>query len=307
MALSRARDHLILSRAETSGTDRDVAPSPLLALVQPQLEASGIGETAWPAGRPPAVEPGDFLLTAEALPEYSSSALETYLRCPRQYHYGQALKLPGTLSDGYPQFHACVRRTLHWLEEAREQGSAPTAEEIAARLESFWAEGGPVGHLHEAKYKASALGMLRAGAAMGAETEQRAGVKSLRATLSNCHVHVRPDALRWDRADGALIVARHLTGKTGDSDHTDKRLALYRRAAIQTHPDTPVRVELRYLWDGTIKAVAPPEKKQEIKWEADRVAKYEKAAHGIQLGLFPPKPESADECRTCAYNLICPL
>jgi len=308
VALSRARDHLVLSRAETSGTDRAVAPSPLLALIQPHLEARGIAETAWPAGRPPAPAPDDPPQTPDALPEYSSSALETYLRCPRQYHYGQNLKLPGALTaDGYPQFHACVRRTLGWLEDAREQGQSPAEAEIAARLEAFWAEGGPVGHLHEAKYKESALGMLRAGAALGAETEQRAGAGSLRATLSNCHVHVRPDAVRRDLADGTLIVARHLTGKPGDSDHTDKRLALYRRAATQTHPDTPVRVELRYLSGGTIRAVAPPEKKQEIKWEADRVAKYEKAARGIQLGLFPARPESGDECRKCPYGLICPL
>ena len=59
--------------------------------------------------------------------------------------------------------------------------------------------------------------------------------------------------------------------------------------------------------NGTIKAVAPPEKKQEIKWEADRLAKYERAARGIQMGLFPARPESGDECRTCAYALICPL
>ena len=309
VALSRARDHIVLSRAERNAADKAVARSPLLALIQPHLQERGIAETAWPAGRPPAPEADDLPMpTPEALPEYSSSALETYLRCPRQYHYGQGLKLPGAFGgDGYPQFHACVRRTLHWLEDAREAGQPPTAAEAEARLEAIWAEHGPVGHLHEAKYKESALGMLRAGGALGAETEQRAGIKSLRATLSNCHVHVRPDVIRRDTEDGTLIVARHLTGRPGDSDHTDKKLALYRRAATQTHPDTPVRVELRYLSDGTIKAVTPPEKKQELKWEGDRLAKYEKAARGIQLGLFPARPESGDECRSCAYSLICPL
>ena len=106
VALSRARDHLVLSRAETSGTDKAVAPSPLLALIQPHLEDAGIGETAWPAGRTPAPEADDLPLTPETLPEYSSSALETYLRCPRQYYYAQSSKLPGAFGgDGYPQFH----------------------------------------------------------------------------------------------------------------------------------------------------------------------------------------------------------
>lgn len=310
VALSRARDHLILSRAETNGTDREIAPSPLLALIQPYWEAHGLSETVWPAGRTTSTESDELTLTAEtkALPEYSSGALETYLRCPRQYYYAQELKLPSAFrGEGYPQFHACVRQTLHWLEDAREQGQAPSPDEIAARLEVIWAEHGPVGHLHEAKYKDSAHQMLRASSALGTETEQRAGVKSLRATLSNCHVHVRPDAVRRDTADGTLIVARHLTGKPGANDHTDKRLALYRRAAQQTHPDTPVRVELRYLADGGIVAVKPPEKPQEVKWEEGRLAKYEKAARGIQLGIFDAKPESGDECQKCAFALICPL
>ena len=310
VALSRAREHLVLSRARTGGTEREIAPSPLLTLIQTHLEARGLGETVWPAGRVPAGQTDDpaLIMQADALPEYTSGALETYLRCPRQYFYSQELKLPGTFQgDGYPQFHACVRQTLHWLEDAREQGQRPSETEIAARLEVLWAEQGPIGHLHEAKYKDSALGMLRAASAMGAETEQRAGVKSLRATLSNCHVHVRPDALRRDTADGTLIVARHRTGRPGDGDHTDKRLALYRRAAQQTHPDTPVRVELRYLADGGIVAVKPPEKAQEIKWEEGRLAKYDGAARDIQAGLFPARPESGDECQKCPYALVCPL
>jgi len=309
VALSRARDHVILSRAERTGADRPVAPSPLLALVRPHLAAAGIEETDWPAGRAPAPPEDDAPTPApESLPEYSSSALETYLRCPRQYHYAQALSLPGAFGGaGYPQFRDCVHRTLRWMEDGREQGRAPAPEEVAAQFEAVWAQHGPVGHLHEAKYKDSALGMLRAGGALGAETEKRAGIKSLRATLANCHIRVRPDAIRRDTEDNTLIVVRHRTGRAKDDDHTNKKLSLYRRAAQQTHPDTPVRVELRYLAEGRVREVAAPETKQEIKWESDRLAKYEKAARGIQLGVFPAEPEKAGECGTCAYALICPL
>ena len=308
VALSRARDHLIVSRAETSGTERAVAPSPLLVSLLPHLEHAGVAEAHWPSGREASAECEELTLPPTVLPEYSLSALETYGRCPRQYHYARKLKLPGTfLGGGYPQYHACVRQTLHWLEDRREQGEAPSSEDLAARLDILWADHGPVGHLHEAKYKDSAHRMLQTAAAFGTATERPLGVKSLRATLSNCHVHVRPDSLRRDTADGTLIVARHLTGKPGGSDHTDKRLSLYRRAAQQTHPETLVRVELRYLADGVCKAIDPPETKQQLKWDADRLGKYEKAAHGIQAGRFPAQPDSGDECAKCAYGLICPL
>ena len=307
VALSRARDHLILSRAQISGAGKAVEPSPLLCAVLPHLDAAGIAETVWPAGRPAPDTAEEALAPPDSLPEYSLSALETYMRCPRQYFYAQEMALPGTFfGGGYPQFHACVRQTLSWREDAREQGRTPSPEEMAAHLETIWAAHGPVGHLHEAKYKQAAQAMLAEAAALGADTEQRAGVRTLRATLANCHIRVRPDALRRDTADGTLIAARHLTGKPGQADHTDRRLALYRRAAVQTHPDAPVRVELRYLATGEVKVVAAPEKKQEMKWDADRLARYEKAAQGIQMRRFPARPESGDECRKCAYALICP-
>lgn len=309
VALSRARDHLILSRAAARGPERPLAPSPLLLSILPHLEAQGIAPTEWPSGQETQERNDELSLTLpEALPEYTLSALEAYERCPRQYHYGRVLKLPGAfLGGGYPQFHACVRSALNWWEDAREQNLSPSSEDLAAYLETIWAEKGPVGHLHEAKYKASAHQMLQTAASFGAETERRMDVKNLRATLTNCHVHVRPDALRRDSADGTLIAARHLTGKPGSNDHTDKRLSMYRRAAQQTHPETPIRVELRYLADGENKIIEPPETKQQLKWDADRLAKYEKAAQGIGAGLFPAKPESGDECARCAYALICPL
>ncbi len=310
VALSRAREHLVLCRAETYGAGRAAAPTALLSLIQPGLDALGIAEDAWPSGKSPAeaAAPDALGPPPTTLPEYSSSALEAYGRCPRLYHYQYALHLPGGFTaSGYPQFHACVRRVLHWLEDARAQNQSPTESEILARLDGFWEESGPVGHLHEDKYKGSAQMMLREAALMGSPTETRTDSRTLRATLTHCHVFVRPDALRRDSADGTLIAARHLTGRIGGDDHTDKRLALYRRAATQTHPDAPLRIELRYLARGECKVVMPPTTNLQVKWEADRVEKYDAAAQGVAQGRFPAAPASADECGKCPYALICPL
>jgi len=307
VALSRARDHLILSRAETSGTERVVPPSPLLGHLQESLAALAITETPWQAGRTQTPDPAQLeAALIEPLPEYSQSALETYGCCPRQYYYAQILKLPGAfLGGGYPQFLSCVRQTLNWQEDAQARGEAVTETETAAKLETLWAEHGPVGHLHEEKYKAAARQMLASATLLTTDTERKADTRTLKATLSNCRVSVRPDVLRLDTVDGSLVVARRMTGRAGKDDHTDKKLALYRRAALETHPNKPVRVALHYLADGVSVPVDAPETKQQLKWEADRVAKYESAAHGIQLGLFQPEP--GDECARCAYSLICPL
>ena len=291
VALSRARDHLILSRAETSGSERTVAPSPLLALLQPHLETQAIAQTEWRAGRETASalpEPDDLAPVAAALPEYFLSDLETYDRCPRQYYYAQTLKSPGVSSgSGYPPFYACVRRALEWREEVQAQGEHVSEGQLAAKLEALWAEFGPVGHLHEAKYKAAAAQMLRNAAHLGAKTERKVDSRLLWATLSNCRVAVRPDVLRVDTSDGGLVVARRKSGKPGKDDHTDKRLALYRRAAQETHPEKPLRLALHYLTEGVSVPVEAPETNQQLKWESDRVAKYEESGAGHSAWAFP--------------------
>ena len=301
VALSRAREHLILSRAEAhGGSEKAVAPSPLLACL------GSLAETPWPAGHEHTDEPPDApALPSGPLPEYAQSALETYLRCPRQYHYAHVLKLPGAfLGGGYPQFLSCVRQTLNWQEDQNAKGETVTEDALWEKLEAVWAESGPVGHLHEDKYRAAARQMLGHAGLLASDTERKADTRTLKATLSNCRVSVRPDVLRFDSADGSLIVARRLSGKPGKDDHTDKRLALYRRAAQETHPDKPVRVALHYLADGKAVPVDPPQTKQQLKWEEGRVAKYEQAASGIHLGLFGAEP--GDECAKCAYSLLCP-
>ncbi len=307
VALSRARDHLILSRAEANGSEKAVKPSPLLAHLEESLSALAVAETPWPAGgEPPMEAEAPDMPSPETLPEYSQSALETYGRCPRQYYYAQVLKLPGAfLGGGYPQFLSCVRQTLNWQEDAQARGETVTEAERTEKLESLWAEHGPVGHLHEEKYKAKARHMLANAALLGADTERRAETRTFKATLSNCRVSVRPDVVRFDAADGSVVVARRMTGRPGKDDHTDKNLALYRRAASETHPGKPVKVALHYLADGVHVPVDAPETKQQQGWEASRIAKYEHAARGIQLGLFPAQP--SDECARCPYHLLCPL
>ena len=305
VALSRARETLVISRSETKDSGKAVKPSSLLDLIRPWFEARGIEETVWPAGRP-AVPAEDALMPPpDPLPTYSVSALETYLRCPRQYHYQYGLKVEGAFTPAaYPQFHACVRSVLTWQEDEGAAGRSPSAADMEARLEAVWADTGPVGHRHEAKYKAAALAMLRTARGMNTDGAMRLDPKTLRATLTHARVQMRPDVVRV-RPDGTLVVARRLTGKPGSDDHTDKRLALFRRAAQETHPDRPLHLEIHYLADGKPLPIPPPEKPQQFKWEADRVAKYDGAARGIALGLFPAN--EGDECKTCGYGLICPL
>jgi len=305
VALSRARDYLIISRSETSGTDRTIQPSPLLSRLQPWFAARGVVETLWPAGRifeTSGVEPN----VPNILPIYTASALELYERCPRQYYYGHVLNLKGLFPlGGYPQFHACIRQTLDWLDDERAAGRDPAREAVEAKQEAVWAAHGPVGHLHEEKYRDSARRMLLVAQEEIVNRTRQAESRTFHVTLPSCRVRVRPDVVHLAAPEGPLVVARRLTGRPGDEDKNDKRLALYRRAAQETHPDRPLRLELHYLYDGTAVEVEPPPTEYKAKLEADRVAKYDTAAQGIRAERFPAR--RGDVCQTCAYALICPL
>ena len=305
VALSRARDHLVVSRAETKN-GRAVKPSPLLERVQAWREAHNVSDTQWPSASVPAVAEEALTppLPAE-LPLRSASALELYQKCPRRYFYAHELGLAGAPTDAaYPKFHACLHDALAWLQDNRLAGFAPDASALLAELARVWVARGPVGHRHEARYHDAACAMLRAAHARPPETSARLAVP-LVAHLANCRVRVSPDGL-FDGADGALVLTRHRLGKETDDDHRHIRLALLRRAAADTVPARPVRIALRYLRDGVDKDVPgdPPGKRA---YEPERLAKYEAAAEGIRLRVFPPTALGTDACGQCPFALLCPL
>lgn len=301
VALSRAREHLIVSRPERAG-EKLLPPSPLLAALGEWEKTRWTSETR--RDESGAEETGE--LSGE-LPTFSASALETYQRCPRQYFYQHERKLPGVfLAAGYPQFHGCVRQVLEWLADERELGRQARENAALTRLDAVWTQSGPTGHLHEAKYRQMAETMLRAAVAEDERRLERLPSSMLTATLETCHVRVRPDAAGRDALTDTLHIARHHTRKPGKDDHTHPRLSLLRRAALETHPELLPCLEMRYLEDGARVAVAAPDTDYKKKLDADRVAKYDLAARGIRLRLFPAAPASEDECGSCPYRLICP-
>jgi len=150
----------------------------------------------------------------------------------------------------------------------------------------------------------AARALLRAAHARPRDAPARLAVP-LVARLANCRVRVSPDGL-FDAPDGALLLTRHRLGKASDDDHRHIRLALMRRAASDTVPHRPVRIALRYLLGGTDKDVPgdPPGKRA---FEPERLAKYEAAAEGIRLRVFPAAALGTDTCGQCPFALLCPL
>jgi DNA helicase-2/ATP-dependent DNA helicase PcrA len=306
VALTRARDELVLSRAERYGKQK-AKPSPFLDMVAPffprvqpvllhwppTAEAAGTGEArTLGAG---SIAPAELTLDVEEL--------EAYIHCPRQYEYSRRLRLSESDEQkGYLRFHTVVRSVLDGLRTDQQVGALPADETgVLDRLGAAWETDGPQGHVHEAIYAEAARRVVMATwrrLATAPPLPPWHGEMSL--PLGGATVRARLD-LAQQGPDGVRLV-RTRVGKQRDDDRKALRLALLRAAARQTFgPDTPLRVELEYLETGT--TVEVPDAGR---YERDRLAKLESAVHGIRAGHFPPAPAEADSCRHCPFWIICP-
>jgi superfamily I DNA/RNA helicase len=290
VAQSRAKDHLVLSRPlRVNGKER--AASPLLELVRESLAAPEVMRERWQSEAPDMEEAGEAAEPLEEpLPEeWSASAVEQYMRCPRQFYYERVLRAPAAGdASAYRAFYRAVDSTTTGLREE------PSCDPVEA-LDAFWEKSGLAGHPHETLYRRCAERIVRSTAPVIAGRE---APEPLVAALENGRVQLR--IAHVDTVDGVPTLEHHHAGRPTVDHPRRPRLALARLAARQAgHHDPAIR--LRYTRSGETRDV--PEK---ARLEAARVQKYERALAGIRAGEFAPHP-SDEECSGCAWFFLCPL
>jgi superfamily I DNA/RNA helicase len=302
VALSRARDELILSRAAQYGKQK-AKPSPFWTMIEPFFEQTPVPVLEWPAVAPPE-PPAPPAPSGEERMTLTVEELEQYLRCPRQYEYSRGLRLDDRdESDGYRRFHRVVQTVLDRLRDDHEAARLPTHEgTVLDLLAGAWETDGPQGHVHEALYAAAARRLVVA-------TWQRLGSTppavqaplELSLPLGGAMVRARYD-LAQRRPDQSVRLVRTRVGKPRDEDRKAARLALLRAAARHTlGADVPLTIELEYLGTGETVEVADAGR-----FEQQRLDKLAGAVRGIRAGHFPPTPAETDECLRCPFWIICP-
>ena len=335
VAISRARDRLVLSRAERYG-GRVLAPSPLLSLAEPAFaleppiyeqwaeearkESSTTGQpadrqsAATGSGRP---EQENDLQPEQAggsgaqagRPEIEAADLEIYLRCPRRYYYARELGLLGAEDgQGFPHFHRAIRRTLARLQERTGDGADGTegeagvqdgsgASEAATILEQEWRED------HEA-HPYESLYLARARKAVGAMASGTPASANAAASYEAEYRISRPAGtvrLRIDRVEGregaAPVATRYRSGRPSAEHRRDHRAALYQAALQEAHGGGSVRQA--YLAAGMVDAGQPRPSTL-----AARLRDCDEALEGIAARRFPAHP--GEQCPSCPFWLICP-
>jgi len=307
VALSRAKDRLVLSRCTTSPNGNIRNPSRLWTMVLPWLQATGSGPLAWGAALVSA-NVVEEAVTAEGadLGVHAASDLDKYMQCPQKYYLAKVLGLKGQPSVGAdPKLYKCLYSVLDWLAGQWQAGNTPGETEIAEALDKVWATDGPTGHAYAAKHKDAAIKLLQKALPDGTEVLKPLTDPFLTLTFPSCRIRTRPQSIGVDPA-GTVIITRYKMGKPKEADQREARLALVRHAAAETHPGQTCQLQLRYLRTGKTIVVEPPNTKVQINNEWKRARKYEEAAVGVALGRFAPDPESANTCKSCPYVFVCP-
>ncbi|GAB4462105.1 MAG: hypothetical protein OHK0029_28330 [Armatimonadaceae bacterium] len=316
VALTRARDHLILSRAERYGAySRRHDPSPLLHLVEdaPHLR---LEQWRFPTTPAPTMEHRAERFSAETLEEELEAAtpvpaekpyvevgdVDTYLRCPRRYYYEKVLELAPTERSPYSSFIRSVTEALaaddpvSELEDAMERHGleddhphAPVYREAAEEIVTREAQ-------KAVRFRGEVVAFSRRSA-----RKNRDDLPTLELRLANGTITIQPDHVdpltktyEWQSFGKPPTTVEPALPEDG------KPFLL--QEAVRRSVSGGGEIQLRYMQNGATVPLkeSPYHRKKHIQ-------AYDRALRGMRLQVFNPAPrDPARDCPECPYFFICP-
>jgi DNA helicase-2/ATP-dependent DNA helicase PcrA len=312
VAMTRARDELVLTSASDYGTSRarKVSRFVVEALDLPSPKPASRRTTPLealarhaPVDEPPAAaEPA---IPEDELLRLSYGQIDDYETCPLKYRYVHVLRVPLLTHHAVVYGHA-VHEAVRRLFEARLAGRAFGADDLAAAFRAAWVSEGFLSRAHEDERLREGEAMLRR---FHAEQERdpwtpTAVEEEFAFALDRVRVQGRYD-LVIEKA-GAVTIVDFKTGELRDTKAAEKRAAeslqldIYALAHLKTRERLPDRVELRFLESGLAAGRRPTLQQAE-----QTAARIRAAAAAIRRRDFPPRPTWL-ACSQCPFREICP-
>ncbi len=312
VAMTRARDELLLTSASDYGTSRSrkvsrfviealdlPSPKPVSRRTAP-LEALA-RHAPVPDPAPAAVPP----IPEDELLRLSYGQIDDYETCPLKYRYVHVLRVPLLTHHAVVYGHA-VHEAVRQMFEARLAGRAFGADELVAAFHAAWVSEGFLSRAHEDERLREGEAMLRR---FHAEQERdpwtpTAVEQEFAFALERNRVQGRYDLVI--ERNGAVTIVDFKTGEVRDPKAAEKRakeslqLDIYALAHQKTRGRLPDRVELRFLESGLAAGRTPTA--QEAEQTAERIRS---AAAAIRRREFQPKPTWL-ACGQCPFREICP-
>ncbi|HEX8162897.1 MAG TPA: ATP-dependent helicase [Pyrinomonadaceae bacterium] len=299
VGLSRARDHLCLSRARQYNR-KESEPSRLLKLVSEELPRASVR----PPSRPDkAVRRLDVIADSNVVREFDERALATYKECPLEYYYRYVLGISDRRADSaFAQTYLCIHQVWQSIGRQFPAGRGIDWDYIEAKVEEVWAAHGPTGHAYEPDYRKEAEAIIRQTLEYHSATETRILRPEWKVPLKNGTVVVRPDYIEFvDDGSGLTLFVQHLhLGDAPLKPPTDDYYVLYDIAAAQAYPDTRRRIQAMYMSTGETIDI-----NVSYNWRKAGLQNYEKAMRGIIQAEFDAHPKDK-RCPYCPSYFNCP-
>lgn len=311
VAMTRARDELILSHAARAGqVGRRRRPSSFLAealgrsvddggdtdVMASLTEAPGVADPA----------PAPSAAATEAPVTLSFTQIDDYLSCPRKYHLRHVARVPTA-----PHHALVLGNALHQAvalaNQASRRGQAVTVTDLHETLRSHWNSEGFLSAEHEAaRLAAGEVALTRFLERSSADTEATvlAVEEPFSVRLGRDRIRGRYDAVR--SVAGRTVITDYKSGDVRDPVRARERartalqLQLYALAWEAEHGTRPDAVELHFLEGDVIGRVTPTERQLEQARE-----KMTAAADGIRAAAFDATP-GYPACAWCPFQRICP-
>ena len=295
VALSRARDRLLISHAmkQRNGNARNASPylARLPRAGRKDVTRTQVLRTPVPQSSPYLVSlslPSDWRLT--------DSKLTTFEKCPRRFFYTHVLGLRSARKGtAFSRTHDCLYELIRRVHAKRLAG-APTQAEILGELEAIWNESGPTGHAYEKEYRALAERLAAVLLAVGADRAFHEG-NALPVDLPTGRIWVEPsDVSRL--VDGRTSIRRVRTGHRRSTEYDRLEYTLYLMAAQASFGDKGV-VHALHLSDEVEEIVSVTQAKLN-----GRMKKSQEMVASIAGGEFPPEVDAVT-CPRCPHFFIC--
>ncbi len=345
VGITRARDHLIITSSDRYGK-KAYKRSHYLEALEAGLSAERISRLYWdslvtPTVAPPnptdainctaglpgtgpdlsgegAETPIDYQFFASASfistmrpPTLSSSAIEAYLHCPRQYAYDTIYRFSDA-PNAYQLFRMATRKTIEELGKCCQVTSTsepddsppPTQQEIQELYTQYWQEldghTTPFAALYE-QHGHEVVEALRRKVITQQEVNWDLHMP-LNVEIADTTVRVTIDRIETTKQTSTPIrFVRTRFSKSKEKPTADIRELLYILAYRQHYPGQNVELHSHNMSTGEVTAMKLTQKKEQSLYE-----NVKQAIKGLQQNRYPAQPSQPSHCLSCPFFWICP-
>jgi DNA helicase-2/ATP-dependent DNA helicase PcrA len=244
-------------------------------------------------------------------PTFSSSAIEAYQRCPRQYAYDSIYHFSGD-PNAYQLFRMATRKTVEELrkrcQETNTSGSdherVPTQQEIQELYTQYWQEldghTTPFTALYE-QHGHEVVEALRRKLITQAEINWDLHM-GLDVDIADTAIRITIDRVETEnQASTPVRFVRTRFGKTKEKATAETRELLYILAYRQLHPGQSVELHSHNMSTDQVTSIKLTQKKEQSLYES-----IKQAITGLQQNHYPAQPSQPLRCPSCPFFWICP-